>query len=283
MPRITVRDASLHYEVIGTTGPWVALSPGGRRPIAAVRSIAQHMADGGCRVLVHDRRNCGASDILLEGTAAEHEVWAEDLHAMLDVLGTGPAFIGGSSSGCRLSLAYALRYPQAVRGLLLWRVTGGAFAAQRLAREYYSAYINAARTGGMAAVAATPHFRDLIAAHPPNRERLLATDPQQLITTMTAWSAGFLREADLPVIGATAEQLRSIRAPACVIPGNDNTHPKAVGEQLARLLPDAEVQLLFAEHQDVDVVPPEDWAHQDGELAARLLAFVRRISARPAA
>ncbi len=30
MPLATVRGVTLHYEVIGTRGPWIALSPGGR-------------------------------------------------------------------------------------------------------------------------------------------------------------------------------------------------------------------------------------------------------------
>ncbi len=281
--RTTINGASLNFEILGNRGPWVALSPGGRRALSAIKPLAQRIADADFRVLIHDRRNCGASDVMLSGESAEHEVWADDLHGLLahlDALGGGSkVFVGGSSSGCRMSLAFALRYPQAVRGLLLWRVTGGAFAAQRLAREYYGQYIAAAKAGDMAAVCAMPHFRDLIAAHAPNRERLLQADPRQLIAAMQRWSAGFLREADLPVIGATAEQLRRIKAPACVIPGNDNTHPKAVGETLAKLLPDAELKVLFAEHLDVDVVPPEDWASKEAEMAAMLLAFLKRHAA----
>ncbi len=274
--RTTINGASLNYEILGSSGPWVALSPGGRRAMAAVKSLAQHIATAGYRVLIHDRRNCGASDVMLAGDAAEHEVWADDLHALLKQLDALPAFVGGSSSGCRMSLAFALRYPQAVRGLLLWRVTGGAFAAKRLAREYYGQYIAAMQTGGMAALCAMPHFRDLMAAHVPNRDRLLNADPKAVIAAMTRWSEGFLSEADLPVIGASADQLRSIKAPACVIPGNDNTHPKAAGEGLARLLPDATLNILFADHLDVDVVPPEDWAAKETEMAAMLLAFLKR-------
>lgn len=276
--RTIINGASLNYEIIGGSGPWVALSPGGRRALAAVQPLAQRIAGEGYRVLIHDRRNCGASAVMLEGDAAEHEVWADDLHALLKQLDALPAFIGGSSSGCRMSLAFALRYPQAVRGLLLWRVTGGAFAAQRLAHEYYGQYIAAAQSGGMAAVCEMPHFRDLIAAHPPNRELLLHADPQRVIAAMTRWSTGFLQEARLPVIGATEAQLRSIRAPACVIPGNDNTHPKAVGERLAQLLPDAGLNILFAEHLDVDVVPAETWAMKEREMAGMLLAFLKRRS-----
>ncbi len=281
--RTTINGASLHYEILGSSGPWLALSPGGRRALAAVQPLAAYIAAAGYRVLIHDRRNCGASDVMLEGEQAEHEVWADDLHALLTQLGALQAasrvFVGGSSSGCRLSLAFALRYPQAVRGLLLWRITGGAYAAQRLAREYYGQYIAAAQTGGMTAVCAMPHFHDLIVAHAPNRERLLTADPQRLIATMTRWSAGFLQEAGLPVIGATARQLQSIPAPACVIPGNDNTHPQAVGETLARLLPNATLHSLFPDHRDVDVVPPEDWAAKETEMAALLLAFLERNTA----
>lgn len=278
--RTTINGASLNYEILGSSGPWVSLSPGGRRALAAVKSLAQRIADAGYRVLIHDRRNCGASDVMLSGDAAEHEVWADDQHALLVQLGAlsgnSPVFVGGSSSGCRMSLAFALRYPQAVRGLLLWRITGGAFAAKRLAKEYYGQYIAAMQSGGMAALCAMPHFRDLMVAHAPNRERLLAADPEKVIAAMTRWSQGFLQEADLPVIGATAEQLRSIKAPACVIPGNDNTHPKAAGEGLAKLLPDATLNILFSEHLDVDVVPPEDWAAKEAEMAGMLLAFLKR-------
>lgn len=278
--RTTINGASLNYEILGHHGPWVALSPGGRRALVAVKPLAQRIADTGHRVLIHDRRNCGASSVMLSGDAAEHEVWADDLHALLTQLGAlsvaSAVFIGGSSSGCRLSLAFALRYPQAVRGLLLWRVTGGAFAAKRLAKEYYGQYIAAMQSGGMAALGAMPHFRDLMAAHAPNREQLLNADPEAVIAAMTRWSTGFLSEADLPVIGASAEQLRSIKAPACVIPGNDNTHPKTVGETLARLLPNATLNILFADQQDVDVVPPEDWAVKEADMAGMLLAFLKR-------
>lgn len=281
--RTTINGASLNYEILGSSGPWVAISPGGRRAMAAVKPLAQRIAAAGYRVLIHDRRNCGASDVMLASDAAEHEVWADDLHALLIQIGALSAaspvassiFVGGSSSGCRMSLAFALRYPQAVRGLLLWRVTGGAFAAKRLAREYYGQYIAAAQAGGMAALCAMPHFRDLMAAHAPNRERLLNADPKAVIAAMTRWSEGFLREADLPVIGASTDQLHSIKAPACVIPGNDNTHPKATGETLARLLPDATLNILFAEHLDVDVVPPEDWAVKEADMAGMLLAFLK--------
>jgi pimeloyl-ACP methyl ester carboxylesterase len=135
---------------LGKRGPWGALQPGGRRGLAGVKSLGEKLAEAGCRVLVYDRRNCGASGISFDGGNSENEIWAEDLRALLSQLDAVPAYIGGSSSGCRLALLLALRHAADVRGLLLWRVTGGPYAAQRLVQNYYTQFIEAARDGGMA-------------------------------------------------------------------------------------------------------------------------------------
>ena len=38
MPIANVRGANINYEVLGTSGPWVSLSPGGRRALDHVLS-----------------------------------------------------------------------------------------------------------------------------------------------------------------------------------------------------------------------------------------------------
>src|SRR2546430_3885567 len=125
MPIATVRGVEINCQLLGEHGPWVALQPGGRRGLEGVKSLGQKLAEAGHRVLVYDRRNCGASGISFDGGNSENEVWAEDLHALLLQLDAAPAFIGGSSSGCRLALLAGLRHPPDVRGLLLWGVTRG--------------------------------------------------------------------------------------------------------------------------------------------------------------
>src|SRR6202035_3965910 len=162
MPVANIRGVDLHYEILGERGPFVALQPGGRRAGAAVKSLGQKIAEAGYRVVIYDRRNTGASTVAIEGDS-ENDVWADDLHALLGQLDALPAYIGGSSSGCRLALVLALRPPAAVRGLLLWRVTGGAHAAGHLANQYYSSHIEAAKQGGMTAVCAMEHWREVIA------------------------------------------------------------------------------------------------------------------------
>lgn len=259
MPYATVNGVVLNYEILGDHGPAMALSPGGRHPYQNIMPVAERLAARGYRILLHDRRNCGASDASFDASRSEYEVWADDLKALLDQLGMAPAIIGGSSSGARLALAFVLRYPQMVRALLLWRVTGGEFAVRRLAENYYDKYARLAATGGMAAVCADEHFAELIRRRPGNRERIMAIDPQAFIRVMQAWRAPFAAGADLPLIGTSEADLRSIRVPACVIPGNDLTHGSATGLHAAALIPDCEPHSLGLVDQNVDLVPPEEW------------------------
>jgi pimeloyl-ACP methyl ester carboxylesterase len=105
---------------------------------------------------------------------------------LLQQFDMAPAIIGGSSSGARLALTFALRHPQSVRALVLWRVTGGGFAVKRLAERYYDQYVRLAGAGGMAAVCAEEHFAALIRNRPSNRERLMAIDPKEFIRIMQA-------------------------------------------------------------------------------------------------
>ena len=280
MPLASVRGAQINYEIIGASGDWIALTPGGRLGLEHVRPIAQRLAAAGYRILIHDRRNCGASDVVLEGSAPEHEIWTDDLYELLVQLEALPIIIGGRSSGCRLSLIFALKHPADVRALLLWRITGGPYAAERLAWKYYGEYIAAARQGGMAAVCATEHFSERIKDRPANRELLMALDPARFIAAMTHWSSYFDNDAGKPVIGAGEADLRSISIPACIVPGNDKIHSRRVGGHLSRLMPDCELHVLFPNEHDADMSPNEEWVAKGEELAALFVDFLRRVRAR---
>jgi pimeloyl-ACP methyl ester carboxylesterase len=275
MPIASIRGVDINYQVLGQRGPWVALQPGGRRALAGVKSLAEKLAEAGNRVLIYDRRNCGASGVSFEGNS-ENEVWAEDLRELLMRVDAVPAFIGGSSSGCRLALLFALRHPTAVRGLLLWRVTGGRHAAARLVQNYYGQFIEMAEKGGMAAVCDSEHFSAGIAANPENRARLMALEAKDFIALMERWRKSFNEGADHPVLGLSPADLRSMTMPACVIPGTDRTHPRAVGQAAHRLMPNAEYhEVLTEDHPDLDTAT-EDWEPKEGFLAAIFIDFIRR-------
>jgi pimeloyl-ACP methyl ester carboxylesterase len=279
MPYATVRGVAVHYEIVGNRGPWVSLSPGGRRPLEAVRPLAERIAPAGYRVLLHDRRNCGASDVIIEGDESEYDIWADDLHVLLGELGALPAHVGGASSGCRMSILFALRHPQSARSLLLWRVTGGRVAAEHLARQYYTDFIELAERGGMAAVCDSEFFRERIEARPENRARLMAMDPKRFIAVMAHWREYFIAGADQPVIGASEAELRSIRVPACIVPGNDRVHARRAGENIGRLIPRGEVHDIMSPGPDLDEIPFAEWDRREGELAAVFLDFLKRAEA----
>jgi pimeloyl-ACP methyl ester carboxylesterase len=170
----------------------------------------------------------------------------------------------------------ALRHPAAVRGLLLWRVTGGTYAAARLVQNYYGQYIEMARKGGMEAVSRSEHFSELIAGSPVNRARLMAFDAKDFIALMERWRRSFNEGAEYPVIGLSPAELRSMTMPACVIPGNDRTHPRPAAQAAHRLLPNAEYhEVLTEDRPDLDAAT-EDWEPKEGLLAAIFIDFLRR-------
>jgi pimeloyl-ACP methyl ester carboxylesterase len=283
MPIANVRGVSLNYEILGDRGPAMALTPGGRNPLSNVKPYAEQMAARGYRVLIHDRRNCGASDVSFDGSKSEYEVWADDLHALLKQLGMLPAIVGGTSSGGRLSLLLALRYPQDVRALILWRITGGEFAIKRLTEKYYDQYIRLAQQGGMAAVCDEEHFAERIRERAGNRERLMAMDPQDFIAVLQAWREPFAASGNLPLIGTTEADLHSITIPTCIIPGDDLTHGSRHAATAARHMPNSELHSLTTGDRDVDITPPEEWYARAGAIADIFADFLARKLPRQAA
>ena len=115
-----------------------------------------------------------------------------------------------------------------------------------------------------------------------NRALLMALDVNNFIGVMERWNRYFIDGADLPIIGATEQQLRSIEAPACVIPGNDNSHPRRVGENLVTLLPHAELHSVDLPDYDLDLSPRDEWNEREPALAKFFTGFMARVRANSA-
>lgn len=283
MPQAVIRGVSINYQVIGDHGPWIALTPGSRRSFAELVNLSKAIAAGGYRVLLHDRRNCGASDVAFDASGSEHEVWADDLLALGRELGAVPMYVGGSSAGARLAVLYAIRHPDGVRGLLLWRVTGGQEAVERLSENYYGQYIRIARAGGMAAICDSEHFSECIAARPTNRERLLGTPVDAFVHVMTVWRERFLASANLPIVGATEAELTAIRAPSCVIAGNDVIHTPETARKITRLIAASELHDDVVERRSDDNLLKDwdraEWRRTEPRMADIFSRFLARVEA----
>jgi pimeloyl-ACP methyl ester carboxylesterase len=277
VPRANVGGVGINYDVVGDHGPWVLLIQGGRQDMELFRPLAEHFAAAGHRVIIHDRRNSGASDVALGGAASEEELFADDAFGLCAQLDALPVIACGGAGGSRHCILMTLRHPGSTRSLLLWWPSGSRPAAEQLAEQYYGQFITAAEAGGMPAVLATPYYAERCARVPDNRDRLLAIDPGEFIATMRRWRQFFLDGADLPVIGVDADTVRSITLPTCIVPGHDLIHPHHVAEGLAALLPNAELhELPPLERPDNEAARRQARLEHQRRLADVFLDFLQR-------
>ena len=276
MPIIKVRGININYDTLGEKGSWVVLVGGGRGPMEGTRPMAELMAAKGYRILILDRRNCGKSDVGITGGASEFDEWADDLFELTKQLGAQPCVVGGASSGCRTSIAYAIRHPEAVSGLLLWKMSGGAYAAMNLGVRYYNEYIKAAGLGGMEAVCETEFFAGRIAGNQRNRDILMAMDPKDFIKVMLRWMISFISGATQPVIGASEEDLKNIKVPVLLFRGNDRHHSREVSINVKNLIKDCELVDLGLPVLDVDAAPPSEMEKYTPEMVDKFDEFLKR-------
>jgi pimeloyl-ACP methyl ester carboxylesterase len=278
MPVAKIRGVDIFYQVIGDRGPWFALSTGGRRSHNEFLSLAEKIAEGGYRVLLHDRRNTGASEVRIEGEEGEEIIWADDLAELLKHVGATPAILGGASSGARLSILVTQRHPEIVKSLVLIRVTGGDTAVRRLPSKYYQVFIDAARKGGMKAVCETADYQERIKARPENEAILMRMNPQDFIQVQENWLKIFTSGPSYPVMGVNAATLKAIQVPVLIIPGNDKTHASVNGIDAAKLIPHAQLFQLPIEDQDIDIISFGEWAHLEPAIATRVLTFLKGVT-----
>ena len=275
MPFATIRSVQIFYETFGDHGPWLALNAGGRNSHAEMAPLAKQIAQHGFRVLVHDRRNTGASQMLFEGTDGEEEIWADDLYELMSSLGALPAFFAGSSAGARLSMLMRRRHPEAVKGLLLMRITGGDFAAGRLPTMYYLQFTQAAEANGMEGVCNTAPYQERLALNPSNRDYLMSLDPKDYIAQQQFWLSKFLQGPRSPVMGMENAELEQFDLPVLVVPGNDKTHASANGIAAHQLIPGSELFQLPISDQDVDLIAFPLWHEFYPLLTERFVQFMR--------
>jgi pimeloyl-ACP methyl ester carboxylesterase len=110
-----VPGARLHYEVRGT-GP-LLLVIGSPMPAAPFAPLAQAMAVDHT-VVTYDPRGLANSTIDNPAQDSTAELRADDVAAIIDAMGVGPADVFGSSGGAVTGLALVARHPDKVRTLI---------------------------------------------------------------------------------------------------------------------------------------------------------------------
>lgn len=277
MPSKKIDGINIEYEIVGSGGPILALMPGARRGYLEMKGLAEKIAKKDIRILLHDRRNTGKSDLYIDDSQTEEITWAIELNKLLKSLNERDIFISGSSSGARTALMYSLLFPSELMGLVIMRVTGGDFAAERLPINYYKIFIDTAKEGGMAEVVKIKRFSDYIATNPSVKEELLNMDVDEFIRIQSNLLDKFLDGANLPVMGITESELNSITIPSLVIPGNDNTHNSQSGLTAFDMLGNSLLHKLPIEDVDIDLIPWEDWEDYEVEIAEAISSFINNI------
>ena len=253
MPKAQVNGISIAYEIAGKGTP-IVWTPGGWFPRNAFTYLFAGRFSAHYSVLTWDRRNSGRSEIAIEDAVSEAHLWTDDLHALLHELGMSPAYVGGGSAGCLMSLLMAYRYPEDVKGVILQDPpTDDIQSCQGpLMEHHYLCLARAAERGGMEAVIELstdppdPEWAwisgwvaETIALNPGNRERLLSIDPGRFAAIIDHWVEWFTSSRN-HFAGLSDDELAHITAPALVCPGLNEWHPERTARALYHLLPNAD-------------------------------------------
>jgi pimeloyl-ACP methyl ester carboxylesterase len=241
---IDINGGNVVYEILGKSGDLIALTPGGRfsKEIPGLRPLAEALADGGYRVLLWDRPNCGESDVQFYGQSESH-MRAETLHALVTKLGFGPCIIAGGSGGARDSMLTTMLYPELVTKLVVWNIVGGIYGTFVLGSYYIVPSILAARGTGMKGVIQVPEWRERIEENPANEQRFLDLDRDEFLKVMLRWLNAFVSKPGQTIPGVPDEMFDRITVPTLIIRGGENDwdHPKRTSLEVSCLIKGAKL------------------------------------------
>jgi pimeloyl-ACP methyl ester carboxylesterase len=222
-------------------------------------------------VIAYDRRESGASGGRIERLS--WSLFAEQAKGLLDHLGVREAFVLGGCMGCSVALAFAARFPEATRALILhwpvggyrWKLNGG---------DRFGRHLQFARENGLAGVVKRAHegksfwqdpeagpWASVIVSDPRFAEAFQRQDLERYLGCVAA-SGRTLFDRDTPP-GAEPEEVMAMKAPALIVAGDDPAHATSGAHYLRELLPRPEFW---------PVMPPEQTPER---VRDRILEFSR--------
>ena len=254
-----INGGNVVYEILGDTGEFIALTPGGRysKDIEGLRPLAEELVKGGYRVLLWDRPNCGKSDLQFYGQSESH-MRADTLYALITALGIGPCIIAGGSGGARDSILTTILHPEIVTKLVTWNIVGGVYGSFVLGSYYLVPSILAVRGLGIKGLLRVDEWKERIAENPANKDRILAMDPDEFLRVILRWLNAFVPKPGQAIPGVDDELFGDIKVPTLIIRGGENDwdHPKRTS---------LEVNCLIKGSTLIDPPWPEDAWERAGE------------------
>jgi len=226
-------DATL--EKWTTAGVWQGMRP--------LETLASEFT-----LIAYDRRESGASGGRVEKLS--WSLFADQAKGLLDHLKISEAYVLGGCMGCSVALAFAARYPQATRALILhwpvggyrWKLNGG---------DRFARHARFAKDSGPAGVVKRAHegksfWQDpeagpwaSVIVHDARFAETFSKQDAERYLGLVAASGRTLFDRDMPP-GAEPEEILAMKAPALIIPGDDPAHAASGAFYLRELLPKPE-------------------------------------------
>jgi pimeloyl-ACP methyl ester carboxylesterase len=216
MPTLRHGDATIYYEEFGRGFPILTFAPAGLQSIIDVWSGPSAPINpttefaGSFRVIAMDQRNAGGQSRAPISAQDGWHSYAADHVALLDHLRIDRCHLYGQCIGGSFIMSLLRAQPQRIASAVLAQPIGrvGPMKPGRAAR--FDAW---AKTLG---------------DHPE------ATEPVLDAVYRNMYGPGFVYSVDRAFVS-------SCRTPCLVLAGNDEAHPFEISEEVARLLPDAEL------------------------------------------
>ncbi len=261
------REVTIRGEATGE-GPPIVLCHGLTATRRSVVHGSRRLERGGHAVIAYDARGHGESDPAGPGGSYGYPELVGDLGAVVeDQAGGVPVVLAGHSMGAHTAVAFALRDPERVAGLVAIGPTytgtqsphywdGLADALERDGVDGFVAYIAGAQE-------VAPAWRDSVLRF--TRERMQRHRHLDAIVRA-------LREVPRSRPFEDLAQLESLAVPALVVASHDAAdpgHPYAIADEYARRIPGARL-VSEAEGQS-----PLAW--QGGRLSREIEAFCREL------
>jgi pimeloyl-ACP methyl ester carboxylesterase len=251
-------------------GPPIVLCHG----LTATRQSVVHgsrvLERAGHALVTYDARGHGESDPAPAGQGYGYPELVDDLESVIAAqVGEGPVVLGGHSMGAHTAVAYALRHPGRLAGLVLIGPTyTGPIGEETLA--YWDGLATALAAGGVEG------FVDYVDRFQPSsawRDAILRFTRERMLRHRHLGAVVVaLREVPRSRPFERIEELESIDVPALVVASHDAAdpgHPYATARTYAERLPHARL-VSEAEGQS-----PLAW--QGGRLSREIAAFAARL------
>jgi aminoacrylate hydrolase len=238
MARVKIGDCSLYYERHGLGFPVLFISG-----LGGFGSFWQDQVAAFAKkfeVVIHDQRGIGRSDEV-DRIGLTVERMAGDVVGLMDGLGIRRAHIVGHSTGGAIAQILAIEHPSRVASIVLSATWTKADAYFR--RHFWLRREILQRLGPSSYLQATTLFMYPASWIARNNERLRQVEAQSLAGFAPADIVAARIDAIL-AFDRTAE-LSRIRTPCLVIGAEDDVvTPSYFCEELARLIPDAEIKIF---------------------------------------